>query len=168
MTWPLFAGLPRSTRAAVGAATTATAALRANPANKGHVILDTTMDEPWSRHDCCVMATTPDWLRANPIAAKRAIRAILRAADQLPADRADAAKLVTDKGLFGGPSNFALVRGAANMVPLKWRELDAAKSVRFHVTLMAAGGIVTVSPDEVVTKALDLRILRELREELKS
>jgi NitT/TauT family transport system substrate-binding protein len=151
----------------VAASTTSAVTLRANPANKGHVILDAAMDEPWSRQDCCVIATTADWLRANPIAAKRAVRAILRAADQLPVDRAEAAKLVTDKGLFGGPSNFALVRGAANMVPLKWRELDAERSVRFYVRLMNAGGIVAATPDEVVAKTLDLRILRELREEMK-
>src|SRR5205823_315181 len=90
----------------------------ANQANKGHVIHSQVMDEPWSKLDCCILAANEDWYRVNPIAAKRALRAIYRSADALPADRADAAKLATDRGLFGGAANVALVREAANMVPV--------------------------------------------------
>lgn len=44
-----------------------------------------------------IVVANGDWLRANPIAAKRALRAVLRPADSVGGDRGDAAKLATDK-----------------------------------------------------------------------
>lgn len=146
--------------------TTAAFAFRSNAANKGHRVFDQAMDAPWSGLDCCILTTTPQWLRANPIAAKRAARAVLRAADALPADRADAAKLATDNGLFGGAKNVELVRGAANMVSLDWRKLDAARSVRFHAELLSAIGLAKMAPDAAVSKGIDGKLLSELRTEL--
>ncbi len=145
-----------------------TFAFKTNPANKGHVVLDQAMEAPWSQQDCCILTTTTDWLRTNPVAAKRALRAIYRAADGLPKDRADAAKIATDKGLFGGAKNLELVRGASNMVPYEWRKYDVAESMRFHAKLLNAVGLLKLTPDEAVTKATDLRFAKELATELKS
>ena len=151
---------------AVLVAAAAAEALKANPANKGHVIFTQSKDEPWSRLDCCLVATTQDWYRANPIATKRAMRAILRAEDALTADRAAAAKLATDKGLFGGANNFNNVRNAVNMLTFNWRDLDADKSLRVSGAILADTGLMKISVDELA-KSLDLRILRELQTELK-
>jgi NitT/TauT family transport system substrate-binding protein len=151
---------------AVFVPTVPAAALRANPANKGHIVHSQIMHNPWFGLDCCLLVTRPDWYRANPVAAKRAVRAIFRAADSQPAHRVEAVKLVTDRGLFGGARNFDNVLEAANMVPANWRELDAERSVRFFGQLLAEVGLLQISVDEMV-KALDLRILRELRTELK-
>jgi NitT/TauT family transport system substrate-binding protein len=142
-------------------------AFRTNPANKGHVVLDQAMDAPWSKENCCVLTTTTAWANANPVAVKRALRAIYRAADGMPTDRADIAKVATDRGLFGGAPDVALVRGAANMVSYDWRNYDAAESMRFHVKLLNQVGLVKMTPDESVTKALDLRVERQLQTELK-
>jgi hypothetical protein len=48
--------------------------LLANPKNPGHVILDSTLDKPWSQNYCCLLITTRDWYDAHPVAAKRATR----------------------------------------------------------------------------------------------
>jgi len=146
--------------------TTSAFAFHSNTANKGHVVFDQAMEDPWSGLDCCIITTTPEWLRANPIAARRALRAIYRTADSLPKDRADAAKLATDKGLFGGAKNVDLVRGAANMVSLDWRGLDAAKSIKFHAELLGAIGLAKIAPDAAVTSGLDPRIFASVRAEL--
>ncbi len=151
---------------AVFVATTSAAALKVNPANKGHLIHSQVMDEPWAHLDCCILVATQDWYRANPVAAKRALRAVYRAADALPPDRADAAKLATDKGLFGGPANYALVREAANMVPLEWRDSDPEKSARFFAPLLTDTGLMKITLDDLL-KSVDLRTLRELKTELK-
>ena len=145
------------------AATTVTVALHANPANKGHLLVDQAMDKPWSEQDCCIVVAGGEWMRANPIAAKRAVRAILRAADSLGADRADAVKAATDKGLFGGSKNYDAARAAANMVSLDWRVLDPARSVRFHAGLMNQVGLVKMSADDLAAKGTDLSILKELK-----
>jgi NitT/TauT family transport system substrate-binding protein len=141
-------------------------ALKANPANKGKVIHSQTLDEPWKSLNCCFIIASEEWVRANPIAAKRAMRAIYRTADTLPADRADAAKFGTDKGLFGGAGALANVREAANMVPLDWRAYDLEKAVRFYAPLFKDVGLVTASVDDFV-KVLDLKIFKELSTELK-
>jgi len=151
---------------AVYVASAGAAALRANPANRGHVVHDMMMDDPWAKLDCCILVTAQDWYRAHPVAAKRAVRAIFRAADFQPPDRADAVQLVTDRGLFGGPNNFNNVRTAANMVPSNWREIDLERSTRFFGQLLTDVGLLRVSVDDMV-RVLDLRILRELRAELK-
>jgi NitT/TauT family transport system substrate-binding protein len=147
-------------------ATTAAAALRANPANKGHVIFSQVMDEPWKSTNCCFIIASEPWYRANPIAAKRAMRAIYRTADALPADRSDAAKLATDKGLFGGAPALANVRAAANMVPLDWRTYDLEKAVRFYAPLLTDVGLLKASTDDLL-KAVDLKNFKELSTELK-
>jgi NitT/TauT family transport system substrate-binding protein len=148
-------------------ATTGAFAFQTNSANKGHVVLDQAMEAPWSQQNCCVLTTTTDWVKANPVAAKRALRAIYRAADAIPTDRADVAKVATDKGLFGGAQNVALVRGASNMVPYDWRKYDAAASMRFHAKLLNEVGLLKMTPDESVTKTTDTRFWRQLQTELK-
>lgn len=151
---------------AVVAAAVAAAALRANPANPGRVIHNQLMDRPWSTLPCCLLVAKQEWHRANPVAAKRAVRAILRAADAQTASRFDAVKRVTDRGLFGGPGNFNNVLYTASMVPANWRDLDPVRSLRFYAQLLADVGLLKMSMDDVVRTA-DLRILQELRAELR-
>jgi ABC-type nitrate/sulfonate/bicarbonate transport system substrate-binding protein len=150
---------------AVRVATVAAAALRSNPANRGHVIHNQLMDRPWSQMSCCFLIARQDWVRANPVAAERAVRAVLRAADAQTASRADAVKRVTDRGLFGGPANFDNVLYAASMVPANWRDLDPEQSLRFYAQLLVDVGLLRLSVDDIV-RTLDLTILGELKAEL--
>lgn len=151
---------------ALFAAQAATAPLHANPANRGHVIHSQLMDRPWSTLACCVLAAKQDWYRANPVAAKRAVRAILRAADVQTPNRTEAVKRVTDRGLFGGPANFNNVLFAASMVPANWRDLDTERSIRFYGQLLADVGLLKVSVDDMV-RTFDPRILEDMRAELR-
>jgi NitT/TauT family transport system substrate-binding protein len=151
---------------AVFVATTGAAALKANPANKGKLIFSQVMDEPWKSNNCCFILASEPWYRANPIAAKRAMRAIYRTADTLPANRSDAAKLAADKGLFGGAPALANITTAANMVPLDWRSYDLEKAVRFYAPLLTDVGVLKTSTDDLL-KAVDLKIYKELPTELK-
>jgi NitT/TauT family transport system substrate-binding protein len=148
-------------------ATTGAIAFRANPQNQGHLVHDQAMEKPWSEHQCCLITTTKAWLQAHPVAAKRALRALYRAADSLPKDRAEAAKAATDKGLFGGPASAELVRGAMSMLEFEWRKYDVADSLRFHGKLLNDVGLVKMPSDEVVAKGTELRYTKELAAELK-
>jgi ABC-type nitrate/sulfonate/bicarbonate transport system substrate-binding protein len=47
----------------------------------GHVIVNTTHDRPWSQYFCCMLTGNREFVRKNPVATKRAIRAFLKAAD---------------------------------------------------------------------------------------
>jgi NitT/TauT family transport system substrate-binding protein len=137
-----------------------------NPANKGKLIHSQVMNEPWKSTNCCFIVASEQWYRANPIAAKRAMRAIYRTADTLPADRGDAAKAATDKGLFGGASGLANLRASANMVPMDWRAYDLEKAIRFYTPLLRDVGVMTATTDDVI-KAVDSKIYKELSGELK-
>lgn len=151
---------------AVVLATTGLAALKANPANKGHAIHNQMMDAPWSGYDCCILVVTQDWYRANPVAAKRALRAIYKTADSLPSDLSAIAKQATDKGLFGGAAALDYIRESAKMEYKMWRDSDPEKSIRFYAALIAGIGLLTTSADNLA-KPIDLGILRALSAELK-
>jgi NitT/TauT family transport system substrate-binding protein len=151
---------------AVFAAQVVTAALHANPANRGHVIHSQLTDRPWGSLACCLIVAKQEWYRANPVAAKRAVRAILRAADAQTSNRTEAVKRVTDRGLFGGPANFNNVLFAASMVPANWRDLDMERSIRFYGQLLADIGLLKGSVEDMV-RTIDSRILEELRVELR-
>ena len=47
----------------------------------GHVVVNSTVDRPWSQYFCCMLAGNREFVRKNPVATKRALRAILKAAD---------------------------------------------------------------------------------------
>ena len=45
----------------------------------GHVIMSSTEERPWSQYFCCMLAGNREFVRARPVATKRAVRAILKA-----------------------------------------------------------------------------------------
>ena len=54
----------------------------------GRVLLNSALDRPWSQYFCCMLAGNPDFVAANPVASKRVMRAILKAADLCVTDPA--------------------------------------------------------------------------------
>jgi ABC-type nitrate/sulfonate/bicarbonate transport system substrate-binding protein len=49
--------------------------------NVGHLIVNSGLDRPWSQHFCCMLIGASDFVRRNPIATKRVVRAMVRATD---------------------------------------------------------------------------------------
>jgi NitT/TauT family transport system substrate-binding protein len=47
----------------------------------GHVVVNSSVDHPWSQYFCCVVAGHREFVHKNPVATKRALRAILKGAD---------------------------------------------------------------------------------------
>jgi NMT1-like family len=47
----------------------------------GHVVVDSRVDRPWSQYFCCMLTANREFIRRNPVATKRAMRAILKAND---------------------------------------------------------------------------------------
>ena len=52
----------------------------------GHAVVNSVTDRPWSQYFCCMVVSHRDFVRKHPVAAKRALRAILKAADACAAD----------------------------------------------------------------------------------
>src|SRR5207247_7750723 len=52
----------------------------------GHLVLSTTTDRPRSQYFCCMVGAHRDFVRKHPVATKRALRAILKAANLCATD----------------------------------------------------------------------------------
>src|SRR5262249_22742774 len=46
----------------------------------GHVLVDTQTDRPWSQYFCCMLVGSQEFVRRSPMATKRWLRALLKAA----------------------------------------------------------------------------------------
>src|SRR5215469_6520050 len=56
--------------------------------NIGHVIFNSSVDPPWSQYFCCMLAGNKEFVGKYPVATKRVLRAILKAADFCAAEPA--------------------------------------------------------------------------------
>src|SRR5262249_820527 len=73
----------------------------------GHIVVNSTVDRPWSQYFCCVVAGNREFARTHPIATKRALRAILKATDFCALNPERAAQTIVDKG-FTSRYHYAL------------------------------------------------------------
>ena len=64
----------------------------------GHVIVNTAQDRPWSQYFCCVVAAHRAFATRYPVAAKRALRAFLKAADVCTQEPERVARFLVAKG----------------------------------------------------------------------
>jgi NitT/TauT family transport system substrate-binding protein len=132
----------------------------------GHVIVNTAMDQPWSQYFCCLLGGNRDYARKYPVATKRVLRAILKAADLCVTDPARAARRIVDGG-FTDRYEYALQTLSENGYD-KWREYDAEDTVRFYALRLHEAGFIKSSPQKIIADGTDWRFLNELKRELKA
>ncbi len=131
----------------------------------GHVVLDITTDRPWSQYFCCFMAVNREFVRKYPVATKRALRAILKAANVCALEPDRAARLIVDRG-FAKDYDYALQTLKA--IPYaKWREYDPEDTVRFYALRLHEAGMIKTTPQKIIAQGTDWRFLNELKKELK-
>lgn len=131
----------------------------------GRVLLNSALDRPWSQYFCCLLTGNPGFIAANPVASKRVMRAILKAADLCVADPAMVARRLVE-GKFTGNYDYALQ--ALGEIPYKrWRDYDAEDTVRFYALRLHEARAITASPQEIIAKAADWRFMDQLKRELK-
>ncbi len=133
--------------------------------NIGHVIVNSALDRPWSQNFCCMLAGNRNYVRNYPVATKRVLRAILKAADLCVTDPARVAQRMVDAG-FTARYDYALQ--TLKEVPYgKWREYDPEDTIRFYALRLHQAGMIKVSPNKILADATDWRFLNELKRELK-
>src|SRR5215469_10488696 len=119
----------------------------------GHVILNTTVDRPWSQYFCCMLAGNRDYVRNYPMATKRVLRAILKAADLCAAEPAGTARRMVEGG-FTPRYEYALQM--FNEVSYdKWREYDPEDAMRFYALRMRETGFIKSSPQKIIVEGTD-------------
>ena len=132
----------------------------------GHVVMNSAVDRPWSQYFCCMVAGNQEFVRKNPVATKRAIRAILKA-DQVCALEPDRiGRLLVDKGYT--PS-LDYARQAMKDVPYgKWSVYDPEDTLRFYALRLHEVGMIKKSPKQIIAQGTDWRFWKELKKELKA
>ena len=132
----------------------------------GHVLVNTALDRPWSQYFCCLLVGNREFVRNYPAATKRALRAILKAADLCATDPARAAQRLVDGG-FTPRYDYAF--DALSGLPYdKWREYDAEDTLRFYALRLRETGFTKSSPQRIIADGTDWRFLDELKRELKT
>jgi NitT/TauT family transport system substrate-binding protein len=132
----------------------------------GHVIVATAIDRPWSQYYCCMLGGNPEYVRKYPVATKRALRAVLKAADLCATDPAGAARRVVDRG-FTPRYDYALQTLSENAYD-KWREYDPEDSMRFYALRLHDTGLIKTIPTKMIAENTDWRFFNELKHELKA
>jgi NitT/TauT family transport system substrate-binding protein len=132
----------------------------------GHVIFSNAVDPPWSQYFCCVLTGNRDYVRNNPVATKRVLRAILKAADLCAGEPARAARRLVEGG-FTDQYDFAF-QGLREVVYDKWRDYDAEDTLRFYALRLREAGLIKSSPQKIIADGTDWRFLNELKRELKA
>lgn len=131
----------------------------------GHVVVNSVTDRPWSQYFCCMVVCHREFAGANPVATKRALRAILKAADACASDPAPVARFLVDKG-YAEHYDYAL-QALREISYNKWREYDHEDTVRFYSLRLREAGIVKSSPNKILAQGADWRFLNALKRELK-
>jgi NitT/TauT family transport system substrate-binding protein len=132
----------------------------------GHVLIDTAVDRPWAQYFCCLVIGNREFVRKNPVATKRALRAILKASEICALEPERTARLLVDRG-FTERYDHALQ--VLKEIPSygKWRQYSAADSLRFYALRFHEGGFIKSNPQTLLAQSTDWRFLNELRKELK-
>jgi NitT/TauT family transport system substrate-binding protein len=131
----------------------------------GHVIVNSSVDRPWSQYFCCMVTANREFVQKHPAATKRAVRAILKAANVCAVEPAQVAQLLVDKGLT---ERYDYALQAMQEIPYnRWREYDPEDAVRFYALRLQEAGMIKRTPQQIIARGTDWGFLNELKKELK-
>jgi NitT/TauT family transport system substrate-binding protein len=130
----------------------------------GRVIISTVQDKPWSQYLCCLLFGAKDFVRSHPVATKRYVRALLKAADYCAAEPERVAQRLSDGGF--GSYEYAY-RTLTEIQYREWRSYDPEDTMRFYALRLYEAGMIRTSPNRLLAEGTDWRFLNELKRELK-
>jgi NitT/TauT family transport system substrate-binding protein len=132
----------------------------------GVSIVNTATDRPWSQYFCCMAVGNRDFVGKHPVATKRALRALVKAADICAAEPERVAHTLVERGFYKDYENAAL---ALKDIPYRrWREYDSADSLRFYALRLHEGGLIQANPQKLLAQGTDWRFIEQLKKELKA
>ena len=131
----------------------------------GHPIVSMVEDKPWSQYFCCTVAANRDFVRVNPVATKRALRAILKAADLCANEPERAARYIVEKGY---EQRYEVALATVKTLPYRrWRDANPEDTLRFFALRLHEVGMLKSTPQKLIAQGTDWRFLNELKKELK-
>jgi NitT/TauT family transport system substrate-binding protein len=132
----------------------------------GQLVVDSAIDRPWSQYFCCLAYANREFVRRNPVATKRALRAILKATDLCAAEPDAAARALVAKGYTAEYGYAFEMLRKLSYDP--WRTQSHEDSIRFYALRLHEAGMIKSSPQKIIAQGTDWRFLNELKKELKS
>ena len=132
----------------------------------GHIILNTTTDNPWRHYFCCMIGARREFIQKYPIATKRALRAILKANQLCSLESDRTARWLMNKG-FASNYDYAL-QTLQEVQYSAWRDYDPDDTLRFFSLRLHEVGMIQHTPQEIIALGTDWRFLNELKQELKA
>jgi NitT/TauT family transport system substrate-binding protein len=113
-----------------------------------------------------MLAGSTDYVENHPVATKRVVRAILKAADLCASEPVRAARMLVDGG-FTQRYGYALQ--TLQEVPYDtWREYEAEDTLLFYALRLHELGMIKTDPKPVITDGTDWCFLNELKRELRA
>ena len=107
-----------------------------------------------------------EFVREYPIATKRVLRAMLKAADLCATEPERAARLMVDRDFT---SRYDYTLQALNELPYRaWRDYDPEDTVRWYALRLNEAGFTKTVPQTVIAEHTNWRFLNELKRELKA
>jgi NitT/TauT family transport system substrate-binding protein len=136
-------------------------------ANKvGHVILNTTTDDPWRHYFCCMIVGRREFIRNYPIATKRVLRAFYKAGQLCSLEPARTARSLIEQG-FAVHYDYTL-QTLQDVSYQTWRDHDPADTLRFYALRLYDVDLIQHTPQQIIDQGTDWRFLNELKQELKA
>jgi NitT/TauT family transport system substrate-binding protein len=106
-----------------------------------------------------------EFVRTHPVATKRWLRTLLKAADICALEPERVGRLLVEKGYT---ARYEYAFQAMQEIPYnKWREYDPEDTVRFYALRLQEVGMIKSSPQKIIAQGTDWRFLTELKRELK-
>ena len=134
--------------------------------NVGRVIVNSVLDRPWSQYFCCVLGVNRAYIRKYPVATKRVLRAIAKAADLCASEPTRVARQIVDAGFT--PSYDYALQTLKEIPYARWREYNPEDAVRFYSLRLREVGMIKSSPNKILADGTDWRHWNELKRELKT
>ena len=132
----------------------------------GRVIINTILDRPWSQYFCCMAGMPREFIAKNPVATKRAIRALLKAADVCANEPERAARYLEEKGY---EPRYDIGLEVIKSLPYNhWRDWNPEDTLRFFALRLHEVGMINTTPNRIIAQGTDWRFLNELKKELKA
>ncbi len=131
----------------------------------GHLLINTNIDKPWSQYFCCMVSGQSYFIKKNPIATKRALRAILKANDIVARNPERGAHAVIEKKIWNSSEYKPVLRALKDIPYGKWREFNPEDTVRFYALRMRDIGMIESNPQQFIDQHTDWRFMNELKRE---
>ena len=133
--------------------------------NIGHVIVNSSVDRPWSQYFCCMLVGNRDFVLKHPVVTKLWLKAVLKATDLCASEPKRVAQLMVERGIA---DRYDYALQTLNEIPYgEWRDFDPEDTLRFYALRLHEAGSIKSSPQKIIAEGTDWRFLNELKRELK-